>query len=61
MPKTTSAKKALRQNKSRHAVNLEQKDKIKAAIKEYRRLLVSDQEKAAAHLSTVYQAIDKVL
>ncbi len=61
MPKTTSAKKALRQNKKRHEANLENKAKIKAAIKEYRHLLVTDPKKAATYLSTIYQVIDKVL
>lgn len=60
MPNIESAKKALRQNVRRRAVNLNKKSAYKAAVKDYRKLVASKQkEEAISFLPKVYQALDK--
>lgn len=60
MPITKSAKKALRQNKTRHAKNISQKLELKAAIKKFKKLAAAADKKAALEfLSTVFQKLDK--
>lgn len=57
---TKSAKKALRQNIRRRQRNLERKAVLKAAIKEYKKLISADKLKEAqAYLSQVYKRLDK--
>ena len=60
MPITKSAKKALRQSIRRRARNLIYKDKIKALIKEVRKLVSQKKIKEAKDLlPQVYKALDK--
>lgn len=53
MPITASAKKALRQNIKRRAVNVSRKKVLKEAIKSYKKA------PSAELLSNVYQKLDK--
>ncbi len=60
MPKTKSAKKALRQNKKRRQRNLVYKEKIKKLVKEVRILCANKKvEEAKKILPQVYKLIDK--
>lgn len=60
MPKTSSAKKALRQSKTRRALNIKTKDTYKKAVKEFRKLVASkDWDKAKEKLPKVFQVLDK--
>jgi small subunit ribosomal protein S20 len=60
MPITSSAKKALRQAKTRRVRNIKQKDAYKDAVKTYRKLAtVKEWEKAIGQLSAVYKSLDK--
>lgn len=60
MPNTTSAKKALRQAKTRAQQNKKAKKVYKKALNEYRKLVsTKDTEGAKKILPTVYQALDK--
>ncbi|MBI2592685.1 MAG: 30S ribosomal protein S20 [Candidatus Colwellbacteria bacterium] len=60
MPKTKSAKKALRQSVRRKAKNLAQKKSLKATVKKYERLVSSgDIEGANVYLPALYKALDK--
>lgn len=60
MPNTTSAKKALRQNKRKNAQNILKKTAYKTAIKQYKKLLDEKKIKEAnAQLVAVYKALDK--
>lgn len=60
MPITTSAKKALRQNKTRHARNLVKKENYKKAVVKYRKLVVAKSiDEAKTFLPTVFKALDK--
>lgn len=61
MPKTTSAKKALRQNIRRRAENTTRKQNVKSVVKQYRKLLNEGKaEEAKQLLPSVYKTIDKV-
>ncbi len=61
MPKTSSAKKALRQNTKRRAVNLDRKKTLKSIIKEYKTLVSAKKlDEAKAQLSKVFKALDKL-
>ncbi|MDI6821056.1 MAG: 30S ribosomal protein S20 [Patescibacteria group bacterium] len=61
MPKTKSAKKALRQNICRREKNLKRQKKIKSVIKEYKKLLAAGKkEEAKNQLSVVYKTLDKM-
>ena len=60
MPITSSAKKALRQAKTRRERNTKKKNAYKDAVKTYRKLAAGQQkEDAAAKLSAAYKALDK--
>jgi small subunit ribosomal protein S20 len=60
MPITSSAKKALRQNKTRNARNVIKKDNYKKAVVKLRKLVVGKStDEAKKHLPTVYKALDK--
>ena len=60
MPITQSAKKALRQNISRHLRNVSKKDTLKKAIKAYKKLALGKKiDEAAKSLPNLYKVIDK--
>ncbi len=60
MPVTRSAKRALRKSLRRRARNLERKRRLKAVIKEYKKLLQEGKkEEAKKFLTQVYKVIDK--
>lgn len=60
MPKTKSAKKALRQSIRRHGRNLQKRRSLAAAIKRYRRLVSrGETEKAKKELAMLYKLLDK--
>jgi len=60
MPITSSAKKALRQSKTRRGRNIKQKDAYKDAVKTYRKLAAAKKwEDAAMKLPAVYKSLDK--
>ncbi len=61
MPNTKSAKKALRQNIRRRERNLLRKAKMKATIKNYKKLLKEKKvEEAKTYLNQVYKTLDKL-
>jgi small subunit ribosomal protein S20 len=60
MPITSSAKKALRQNVTRHKRNVVRKDAYKKAVTGFRKLVVAKKTAdAAAALPSVFKALDK--
>ncbi len=60
MPITSSAKKALRQARTRRVRNIKQKDTYKDAVKTYRKLTDAKQwGDAVSKLSAVYKSLDK--
>lgn len=60
MPITKSAKKALRQNKTRKKRNIQRKNKIKDLLKQARALIAEGkQEEARKLLPEIYKALDK--
>lgn len=60
MPITSSAKKALRQNKTRQARNVVRKETYKKAVVGYRKLVAQKKtEEAAKTLPMVFKALDK--
>jgi small subunit ribosomal protein S20 len=60
MPITSSAKKALRQNRTRRAENLLKKEAYKKAVVNYRKLIAAKKmDEARALLPTVFKALDK--
>lgn len=60
MPITQSAKKALRQNKTRHKRNNKKKEAYKKLVKEFRKLVSGkDADKAKEKLAKVFQSLDK--
>jgi small subunit ribosomal protein S20 len=60
MPKTKSAKKALRKSKKRRERNLIYKNRIKELFKKFEALIESSKlEEAKNLLPTLYKAIDK--
>lgn len=60
MPRTQSAKKALRQNVRRHAMNVARKQNVKTVVKQYKKLVAEGKaDEARALLPKVYKAIDK--
>jgi len=60
MPITKSAKKARRQNIRRRKINIKRKDDLKAVIKQYKKLIVSNKkDEAKKYLSQVYKKLDK--
>ena len=60
MPKTSSAKKALRQTKTRNARNLNRKTKLKVAVKSYARAVAASKEEAKTKLPETFKTIDKM-
>ena len=60
MPITKSAKKALRQSKTRRVRNLIRMNAYKNAVKQFKKLVASGQmDQAKAMLPKVYQSLDK--
>lgn len=60
MPITTSAKKALRQNKTRRARNAVKKESYKKLVTKYRKTVAAKAtEEAQKMLPTVFKALDK--
>ncbi|MEK7195704.1 MAG: 30S ribosomal protein S20 [Patescibacteria group bacterium] len=60
MPRTKSAKKALRQSARRRVRNIEGADNLKATVKNYKKLLLEGKLKEAEQsLSSVYKLLDK--
>ena len=60
MPITKSAKKALRQNKTRRARNVRKVIAYKASVKDFKKLVVAGKkDEAKKMLSRVYQTLDK--
>ncbi|HEX4104585.1 MAG TPA: 30S ribosomal protein S20 [Candidatus Paceibacterota bacterium] len=60
MPITTSAKKALRQNKTRHARNTMKRDAYKKAVTNLRKLVAAKKmDEARAALAIAMKALDK--
>lgn len=61
MPRTKTAKKALRQNVRRRKQNLGRKKQLRDALKTYRAALAAGKkDKAQAALNRVYQTLDKL-
>lgn len=61
MPKTKSAKKALRKSQKRRLRNLERKEKIKSKIKEFLALVKEKKPEAKDMLSEIYKLLDKAV
>ena len=60
MPKTKSAKKALRGSKRKHEMNLERRGKLNAVLKAFRKSVAAGKlEEAAKQLPAVYKQLDK--
>jgi small subunit ribosomal protein S20 len=60
MPITSSAKKAFRQSKTRHARNVVKKDAYKKLVVKYKKTLVAKKkDEAAKLLPSIYKALDK--
>ncbi len=60
MPITSSAKKALRQNRTRRARNVIKKENYKKAVTGYRKLVLGKKiEEAQKMLPAVFKALDK--
>jgi small subunit ribosomal protein S20 len=61
MPRTRTAKKALRQNVRRRTRNLVRKRELRDAMKAYRTLAAAGKkDEARAALNRLYQALDKL-
>jgi ribosomal protein S20 len=61
MPKTKSAKKALRQSAGRRELNLSRKRKLNDSIKLYKRFIAQKKtEEAGKQLVQVYKTADKM-
>ena len=61
MPRTTSAKKALRQNVRRRARNIVRRSHVRDTVKQYKKAAAGkDAEGARAALARAYQALDKM-
>lgn len=60
MPITSSAKKALRQNKTRHARNTTKKEAYKKVVVKYRKLVAAkSHDEAIKLLPLAFKALDK--
>jgi small subunit ribosomal protein S20 len=60
MPITSSAKKALRQNKTRRADNIAKKEAYKKVVVKYRKLVAAKAtEEAKKLIPSVFKALDK--
>lgn len=61
MPRTQSARKALRQNARHRSRNLARAKQLKVVLKQYRQLMTQGKsDEARGYLSTVYRTLDKV-
>src|SRR3989344_5574292 len=61
MPKTKSAKKALRQSKKRRMVNIARKKSVKSVLKNYKNLILEGgRDEAKTVLPMVYKKLDKL-
>lgn len=61
MPKTKSAKKALRQSARRRELNLGREKKLKETVKKFKKLLTgAKKDEAQAFLREAYKTIDKM-
>ncbi len=61
MPRTSSAKKALRQNIRRNALNTKRKGELKNVIKKFERALTAkDKTSAVESLRLTYKQVDKL-
>lgn len=61
MPKTKTAKKALRQNHRRREQNLAREKLMKNAIRDFKKLIASKKEKEAQEqLKKTYKILDKM-
>ncbi len=62
MPITSSAKKALRQNRTRRVLNTVKKNAYKKAVANYRKLVVAKKlDEAKDALVPAYKALDKAV
>lgn len=59
MPKTSSAKKALRQSYRKREFNLKRLNEMKSSVKDVKKLKEEDKKEALKQLATAYKAIDK--
>jgi len=60
MPITSSAKKALRQNRTRHGRNLVKKEDYKKVVVKYRKLIAAKSvDEAKKLLPSVFKTLDK--
>ena len=59
MPITKSAEKALRQNAKRKVLNIRYKQNFRVLIKDYRKIVKTEANKAKEILPKIYQALDK--
>ena len=60
MPILKGAKKALRQNVKRRAVNEKRKTDLKSVVKKFRKMIEAKQmSEAKAYLPTLYKKLDK--
>ncbi len=62
MPRTISAKKALRQSQKRYLRNLQRKRRLKTLEKRFRKALKEkQQEEALKYLNLIYKTVDKLI
>ncbi|MEK7149835.1 MAG: 30S ribosomal protein S20 [Patescibacteria group bacterium] len=60
MPRTKSAKKAMRQSAKRREINIKRKTELKTVIKKYKNLIAEGKkEEAIKLLPQVYKKLDK--
>lgn len=60
MPITSSAKKALRQNRTRRSRNMQKKEAYKKLVVSYRKLIAGKKvDEAKAKLPAIYKTLDK--
>lgn len=60
MPRTKSAKKAMRQSAKRREINIKRKTELKTVIKKYKNLITEGKkEEAIKLLPQVYKKLDK--
>lgn len=59
MPKTSSAKKALRQSYRKREFNLKRLNEMKSSVKDVKKLKGENKEEAQKQLAVAYKAIDK--
>lgn len=59
MPKTSSAKKALRQSYRKREFNLKRLNEMKSSVKDAKKLKGENKEEAQKQLAVAYKAIDK--